>query len=176
MTKKYLINYGGSINIENDKIYEGQIINFVLNTYTGTSNYASLFHLDSNNIFDENDQKLNVEDYKLAVIPGDGILAKIDLSLKIGNRSNKKCNGCTNYLMKKIKKNKVRNTLTIEKAFYPNNYEDNNDSFKICKDLTNEEPFVIKPIRLVGKIKKIDTINKLVDVSISDYYKLTNKC
>ena len=72
---------------------------------------------------------------------------------------------------KKIKKNKVDNTLTIEKAFYPNN-----DLFKICKDLTNEEPFVIKPIRLVGKIKKIDTINKLVDVSISDFYKLTKKC
>lgn len=171
MTKKYLINYGGSINIENDKIYEGQIINFFLNAYTGTSNYASLFHLDSNNIFDENDQKLNVEDYKLAVIPGDGILAKIDSSLKIDNRSNVKCNGCTNYLKKKIRSYKVRNTLTIEKAFYPND-----DLFKICKDSTNEESLVIKPIRLVGKINKIDTINKLVDVSISDFYKLTKKC
>ena len=63
------------------------------------------------------------------------------------------------------------NTLTIEKAFYPNN-----DLFKICKDLSNEESLVIKPIRLVGKIQKIDSINKLVDVSISDYYNLTNKC
>lgn len=177
MTKKYLINYGGSkqkIEVSKNQkriIEEGQIINFFIDAYQGNDNNVYLINLDSNRIYDYNDKKIDVSEYKFAIIPGDGIFIQRDRTIKISGFRHKRCNGCTTFIQKKKKYKKVNNNNVIEFPYYP---EDIN-KFKICKD-TSKNNYQLIPIRLVGKIKKIDFKEKYVDVSISDYYKLTDYC
>jgi len=171
MTKKYLINYGGSL--ETPKLVnlkEDQIINFEINAYMGDDNSAFLLNLDTNNIYDKDDVKINgLSDYNISVIPGDGIFVKRDGSLKIDGFKHKRCNGCTTFLNKKNNVYKKDEETINEKPYYPLDV----DRFKICKiDKTTK----LVPIRLVGKVNKIDHLTKYVDVHISDFYELTNLC
>jgi len=171
MTKKYLINYGGSLEIKNlTNFIEGQIINFEINAYMGDDNSAFLLNLDTNKIYDKNDKKIEgLSDYKISVIPGDGIFVKKDGSLKIDGFKHKRCNGCTTFLKKKTNIYQKNREIISEKPYYPFD----SDKFKICKiDKTTK----LVPIRLVGKINKIDHLTKYADVHISDFYELTNYC
>ena len=163
MTKKYLINYGGSLQIRED-----QVINFEVNTYLGDDNNIFLLNVNNQKIYDQNDNKIeNLSNYQISVIPGDGEFIKKDGSLKINGFRHEKCNGCTTYINKKIYN--YQNKKILEKPYYPIDQ----DSFKICQI---EKTTDLVPIRLVGKIKKIDDQKKYVDVSISDYYQLSNYC
>ena len=166
MTKKYLINYGGSLQIR-----ENQIINFEVNTYLGDDNNIFLLEVDNQKIYDQNDKKIeNLSDYHISVITGDGKFIKKDGSLKINGFRHKRCNGCTTYIHKKKFNYQNENEKILEKPFYPIDQ----DKFKICQ--VNKNTTKLIPIKLIGKIKRIDNQKKYVDVSISDYYQLSNYC
>ena len=71
-------------------------------------------------------------------------------------------------MAKKSKLSKINNVDINEKPYYPIDQ----DKFKICKKEVNK----LVPIKLVGKIITIDHLKKNGDISISDYYTLTNYC
>jgi hypothetical protein len=181
MTKKYLINYGGSLQIREDQVIniredqiinirEDQIINFEVNTYIGDDNNIFLLNVNNKEIYDQNDNKIeNLSNYNISVIPGDGEFIKKDGSLKINNFRHERCNGCTTYINKKMYNYQNKNEKILEKPYYPIDQ----DRFKICQI---EKTTKLFPIRLVGRIKRIDYQKKYVDVSISDYYQLSNYC
>ena len=173
--KKYIINYtGGSSGSENKELKVGDILIVIVTKYIGDKNNMEIIQIDSNEIYDENDNKINgYQDYYIGIVPGDGSFMKKDYSLKVDGYRHKRCNGCTTWIKKKEKQYVKSNTQITEKPFFP----EEQDSFKLCKNKDKDSDiYDLVPIKLVGEITAIDTKKKYMDLSIHKYYVLTNTC
>jgi len=163
--KKYKIDYNSN------KIYIGMTIIGIINEYIGDENNAFVLNLDSTNIFDQEDKKIEgYQDYKIGVIPGDNKFLKKDRALKLSGFKHTRCNGCSTWITKKKNTIHKNDELIHEKPFYP----EDTDQFKICIDKTQEMKLI--PIKIVGTVVNLDTVNKYIDIHISNFYELSNYC
>jgi hypothetical protein len=145
------------------KIYLNMIITGIINSYIGDKNNAFLLSFDTNNIYDEQNKKIEgYQDYKISIIPGDGKFLKLDRALKLNGFSHTRCNGCSTWI------NKKKGFINTDNIIPPDDYR-----FKICQDI---EEYKLISLKLIGKVTGIDDNKKHIDVSISDYYELSNTC
>ncbi len=168
--KKYIINY--TAGSDNKELKVGDVLVVIVNKYIGDKNNMEVIQIDSNEIYDENDNKIDgYEDYGIGIIPGDGSFIKTAYSLKVDGYRHKRCNGCTTWINKKQKQYIKSNIQITEKPLYPIEQ----DSFKLCKN-KDSDIYDLVPIKLVGEITAIDTKKKYMDLSIHKYYVLTDRC
>jgi len=167
--RQYRIEYSKEINTQS-LLKEGDLIIVRVDTYLGDENNILILNVDTNNMYDKNETKIEgYNDYQIGILPGDGKFIKKDGTLKIGKFRHSRCNGCTTWISKKRKTYKKDGINYTEYASYP----EDKLAFKICK---GENPEELIPIKLVGKVEKIDSSSKYIDISIADYYKLHNRC